>query len=162
MLALRYAGLLALTLWVGGLLILGMIAAPSIFEVLATRQVINDRLVAGAVFGEILRRFHLVSYACGVVLFGTLLARGIMGPRPLMFAARVGISFLMLLATACSGLLIAPRIARIQADVAMAPSSLPEHDSRRIEFGRLHAISTSIQLVPILGGLFLIFRELKD
>ena len=35
MLALRYAGVLALTLWVGGLLVLGAIAAPSIFDVLA-------------------------------------------------------------------------------------------------------------------------------
>ena len=39
MLALRYAGVLALTLWVGGLLVLGAIAAPSIFEVLAIRHV---------------------------------------------------------------------------------------------------------------------------
>jgi hypothetical protein len=30
MLALRYVGLLALTLWVGGLLVLGAIAAPSL------------------------------------------------------------------------------------------------------------------------------------
>jgi len=31
MLALRFVGVVALTLWVGGLLVLGGIAAPSIF-----------------------------------------------------------------------------------------------------------------------------------
>ena len=38
MLALRYAGLLALTVWVGGLLVLGVIVAPAIFDVLAARR----------------------------------------------------------------------------------------------------------------------------
>ena len=162
MLVLRYAGLLALVLWVGGLTVLGAAAAPSVFQVLAARHVANDRLLAGAIFGEVLRRFHLLSYACGFVLLGTLVVRGIMGPRPIMFAARVGVAFVMLTATAYSGLIIAPEIARMQSAASAAPSTLPEHDPRRVEFGRLHAMSTGIQLVPILGGLFLLFRELKD
>jgi hypothetical protein len=162
MFVLRYAGLLALALWVGGLAVLGGIAAPSIFEVLAARHIVNDRLVAGAIFGEILGRFHLLSYACAFVLLGTLLVRGVMGPRPIMFAARVGIAFLMLLATAYSGLIVAPAIARMQAGAPVALSTLPEDNPRRAEFGRLHAMSTGIQLVPLLGGLFLLFRELKD
>jgi uncharacterized membrane protein len=162
MLVLRYSGVLALTLWIGGLLVLGAIAAPSLFDVLAARHVANDRLVAGAVFGEILRRFHLLSYTCGLVLLGTLMARGVLGPRPIMFAARVGIAFLMLVAAAFSGLIIAPQIAQMQSAAASAPSSLPDGDPRRAAFGRLHATSTAIQLVPILGGLFLLFRELKD
>jgi len=162
MLVLRYAGLLALTVWVGGLLVLGAIAAPSVFDVLAARQIANDRLVAGAVFGEILRRFHVLSFACGAVLLGTLVMRGVMGPRPLMFAARVTVAFLMLAAAAYSGMIVAPRIAQLQATAVVAPSTLPEHDPRRVEFGRLHALSTGIQVVPVLGGLFLLFRELKD
>ena len=106
MLALRYAGVLALTLWVGGLLVLGAIAAPSIFDVLAIRHVADDRVLAGAIFGETLRRFHLLSYACGFVLLVTLLARGILGPRPIWFAARLGTACLMVAATAYSGLVV--------------------------------------------------------
>lgn len=162
MLALRYAGLLALVLWIGGLVVLGAIAAPSIFEIVAVHHIANDRLLAGAIFGEILRRFHLLSYACAVMLLGTLVVRGVMGPRPIMFAARVGVAFLMLVATAYSGLIIAPAIARVQAAASVAPSTLPENDPRRVEFGRLHSMSTGIQLVPLAGGLFLLFRELKD
>jgi len=163
MLALRYAGLLAITLWVGGLLALGAIGAPAIFDVLAARHVAGDRVIAGAIFGEILGRFHLLAYACGVVLLGTLLVRGIMGPRPIMFAVRLAVAFVMLLATAYSGLIVSAKIARTQAEIgAVPPSSLPEGDPRRVEFGRLHAMSTGLALVPILGGLFLLFRELKD
>jgi hypothetical protein len=162
MLALRYAGLLALTLWVGGLLVLGSIAAPSIFDVLALRHVAGDRVLAGAIFGETLRRFHLLSYVCGAVLFLTLVARGVLGPRPLWFGARVGTAFVMLAATAYSGLVISEQIARIQSEIGVAPSSLPPGDSQRIAFGRLHAMSTGLELVPVLGGLLLLFRELKD
>jgi hypothetical protein len=163
MLALRYAGLLAITLWVGGLLALGAIGAPAIFDVLAARHVAGDRVIAGAIFGEILGRFHLLAYACGVVLLGTLLVRGIMGPRPIMFAVRLAVAFVMLLATAYSGLIVSAKIARTQAEIgAVPPSSLPEGDPRRVEFGRLHAMSTGLAVVPILGGLFLLFRELKD
>jgi hypothetical protein len=162
MLALRYAGVLALTLWVGGLLVLGAIAAPSIFEVLAIRHVADDRVLAGAIFGETLRRFHLLSYLCGFVLLATLLARGILGPRPIWFAARLGTACLMVAATAYSGLVVSAQIARTQAQIGGAPSSLPETDPRRVAFGRLHATSTGLQMVPILGGLLLLFRELKD
>ena len=162
MLALRYVGLLALTLWVGGLLVLGAIAAPSIFDVLAVRHVADDRVLAGAIFGETLRRFHLVSYVCGSVVLLTLVIRGVLGPRPIWFAARLGTAFLMLAASAYSGLVVSGQIARIQSEIGVAPSSLPVTDTRRIAFGRLHALSTGLELVPVLGGLLLLFRELKD
>jgi hypothetical protein len=162
MLALRYAGLLALTLWVGGLVVLGAIAAPSIFDVLAARHVIDNRILAGAIFGEILQRFHLLSYACGAVVFLSLILRGVLGPRPIWFAARLGTAFLMVAATAYSGLVVSRQITSVQSEIGVAPSSLPATDIRRITFGRLHAMSTGLELVPVLGGLLLLFRELKD
>jgi hypothetical protein len=162
MLALRYVGLLALTLWVGGLLVLGAIAAPAIFDVLASRQVANHRVLAGAIFGETLRNFHLLSYVCGCVLLVSLILRGVLGPRPIWFAARLAIAFLMLVASAYSGVVVSAQIARVQSEIGGAPSSLPETDARRMAFGRLHAMSTGLELVPILGGLLLLFRELKD
>jgi len=162
MLALRYAGVLALTVWVGGLLVLGAIGAPAIFDVLAARHVLDDRVLGGAVFGEILRRFHLLSYGCGIVLLAALLARGVLGPRPRKFAIRLTTAFVMLAATAYSGLIVSGQIRRAQEAIGAAPSSLPESDPRRVAFGRLHATATGLQLVPILGGLILLFRELKD
>ncbi len=163
MLALRYVGLLALVLWVGGLLALGAIGAPSIFDVLAAHQADGGRLLAGAIFGETLRRFHLVSYGCGVVLLATMIVRAVLGPRPRRFAVRAVIAFAMLAASGYSGVFVSARIARVQADIGgVAPSSLPETDPRRVQFGRLHATSTGLELIPVLGGLMLLLWELKD
>lgn len=162
MLALRYAGLLALVLWVGGLLVLGAIGAPSIFDVLTLRHIDDGRVLAGAIFGETLRRFHLLSYACGAVLLVTMIARAVLGPRPRRFAIRAAIAFVMLAASAYSGVIVSARIAQAQAAMGVAPSSLPEGDPRRVQFGKLHATSTGLELIPVLGGLMLLFWELKD
>lgn len=162
MLLLRYIALLALVVWVGGLVALGAIAAPATFDVMAARQVADGRLVAGAVFGEILRRFFLVSCGAGLLLLASLTLRRILGPKPRHFGFRAGILLLMLAATLYAGVVVAGRIASLQASMNVAPSSLPAADPRRIAFGRLHLISTSLQLVPLLGGLALIFWELKE
>jgi Domain of unknown function (DUF4149) len=162
MLALRYAALLTLVVWVGGLLALGAIAAPSTFEVLAAKQIPDGRLLAGALFGEMLRRFHIVSYVAGALLLATLILRRVLGPRPRRFAWRAGLAALMLGASAYSGVAVSARIARLQQEIGAAPSSLPERDPRRVEFGRLHGLSTALELIPVLGGLVLIFWEMKE
>jgi hypothetical protein len=162
MLALRYAGLLALTVWVGGLLALGAIAAPSIFDVVAARHVAEGRALAGAIFGETLRRFHILSYVCGAIVVGTFAARAVLGPRPMHFAVRLGIVLAMLATSAYSGLVVSRSIARMQAEIGVSPSSLPDSDPRRGAFGRLHALSSALQLVPVLGGMLLLFWETKE
>jgi hypothetical protein len=162
MLVLRYAALLALVVWVGGLVALGGIAAPSIFDVLAERQLADGRMLSGALFGEMLARFTLVSYVCGGVLLLSLIVRRILGPRPHRFAWRAGIAAFMLGVAAYGSLSVASRIGQLQRDIGVAPSSLPAADPRRVEFGRLHGISTALQLVPLLGGLLLIFWEIKE
>jgi hypothetical protein len=78
------------------------------------------------------------------------------------FAIRLGIAVVMLAAAAYSGLVVSTAVARAQAEIGGSPSSLPQGDPRRAAFGRLHAQSTALQLVPILGGLCLIFWETKE
>lgn len=160
MLALRYAAVLALTVWVGGLIVLGSIAAPTLFDVLGSHR-IADR-VAGAVFGEMLRRAHTIGYICAAVLLVSLLARRILGPRPVHVGIRFIVAALMLSAMLYSGMIVSTRIHSLQQTIGMSPSDLPADDPRRIEFNRLHATSTALVMVPILGGLALLFFELKD
>ncbi len=163
MLALRYVAVVALVVWVGGLLALGAIAAPVAFDVLGSQAVAGGgRLLAGAVFGEMLRRFMLVSYAAGILLLGTLVVRAILGPRPRRFAWRAAAATIMLATAAYAGVIVDGRIRSLQRAIGVAPSSLAETDPRRIEFGRLHGLSTSLELVPLVGGLALIFWELKE
>jgi len=162
MLGLRYLALLTLVVWIGGLAVLGAIAAPVAFDVTSARHLPDARLVAGALFGEMLRRFAFVSYGAGVVLLLTLFIRRILGPRPHRWGIRTAIASIMLLASAYAGIVVASRIDTIQREIGVAPSSLPDGDPRRVEFGRLHGVSTVLQLVPILGGLALIFWEIKE
>jgi uncharacterized membrane protein len=162
MFLLRYAAVLAVVVWVGGLVALGGVAAPSAFEVMAAREVPDGRMLAGALFGEMLRRFTLISYAAGGVVILTLIVRRILGPRPHRFAWRAGLAAVMLASTAYGSMVVATRIQRLQRDLAVSPSSLPADDARRIEFGRLHGLSTALQLVPLLGGLALLFWEIKE
>ena len=121
-----------------------------------------SRVVAGAVFGEMLRRFHLLSYVCGAALLGALFARAVLGPRPRWFGIRVALTIAMLAASAYSGMIVSGRIERARAEIGVAPSSLPETDPRRLAFGRLHATSSGLQLIPVLGGLVLLFLEMKE
>jgi hypothetical protein len=162
MLALRYAALLAIGLWVGGLVALGGFAAPAAFDVVAARGVENGRLLAGAIFGEALQRFHYLAYACGVLLTGSLVARAILGPRPRRFAVRLGIAALMLGAALYAGRVVTPRIEALQDGARVAASSLPASDPLRIEFGQLHGLSAGLQILPIAGGLLLLGWELRD
>ena len=65
-------------------------------------------------------------------------------------------------AAAYSGIAVSGRIGQLQREIGVAPSSLPEGDARRAEFGRLHGLSTALQLVPVLGGLMLMYWEIKE
>ena len=164
MLALRFAAVVAIAVWIGGLLALGAIAAPAIFDVVASRGIPDARIVSGAVFGEVLRRFHLVAYACGGAVLLTLVARAVLGPRPRRFALRCAIAAVMATAALYAGLIVQARVTALQREIGVnvAPSSLPADDPRRVEFGRLHGRSAMVQFVPIAGGLLLLLWELGD
>ena len=162
MFALRYAALAAIALWVGGVVILGGVAAPATFDILAARGVAEHRVLGGAIFGEVLRRFHLVAYGCAGVLFLSLMIRAVLGPRPAYFGLRFAIFGLMLVSTLYSGIVLAGRIDDARRAAGGAPSALAENDPRRIEFGRLHRISTILLLIPVAGGMALLFWEARD
>jgi hypothetical protein len=160
--ALRYAGLLALVVWLGGLVVLAAVAAPAIFDVIAARRIPDGRVLAGAIFGTALWRFHLVAYGAAILLLLTMIVRALLGPRPRRFAVRTCIILAMLAVSVYSGIFVMGRITRLQAAIGRAPSDLSVDDPRRIEFGRLHATSTGLQLIPLIGGLALLYWELGD
>ncbi len=160
MLALRFSALLALVFWIGGLLALGAIAAPATFDVLGARSE-DGRALAGAVFGETLRRFQTGAYLCGAVLIATLAARAVLGPRPRRVGLRMGITAAMVASAAWTGLVMIPQIEEAQRTRLASPAA-PGDDPRRAQFARLHGLATSLQLVPVLGGLALLLFELKD
>ena len=78
------------------------------------------------------------------------------------FGARLAIVGLMLTASLVSGLVVDPSHRQTCAGDRTAVSSLPADDPRRAAFGRLHAISTSLMGVAMLGGLLLCYWETRE
>jgi hypothetical protein len=82
--ALRYVYVLALSIWFGGIIIIG-------------------GGVATPVSDEVLHRFFLVSYVAGGLLLVSLFAMALLGPRPSGFAARFLVAVLMVALTIYAG-----------------------------------------------------------
>jgi uncharacterized membrane protein len=160
--ALRYVYVLALIVWLGGMLVLGAVVAPATFEVLQAADPQSGRILAGELFGTLIARFHYVAYATGGVLLVSLAAMALLGPRPRGFAVRAGIIGAMLLVAAYSGFVVLSEIDAIQLDVGGLPSLLPADDTRRIRFDMLHELSTRLMFVNIAGALVLLYWEARD
>jgi hypothetical protein len=75
MLAVRYVTLAALVVWLGGLVTLALVLAPS---------------------AENLERFRMVGYVCGGIVFVCLFVLKFVGPPPHDFFPRIGLVALML------------------------------------------------------------------
>ena len=117
MVLLRYLYVVALVLWVGGLVSAGALVAPSVFGVLQAWNATEGRVLAGQVFGEVLLRLTWLSYVMGAIMFMTLTLHRLLGARPLKYGIRVGIMALMLLMMMAMGFYIIPQVNAIQAQV---------------------------------------------
>ena len=159
---LRYLYVVALVVWVGGLVVAGALVAPSVFGVLQAWNESQGRVLAGQVFGEVLLRLTWLSYAMGVVMFVTLTLHRLLGARPLKYGVRVGIMGVMLVMMLALGFYIIPQVNAIQAQVPGPVSALPDTDARRMEFNRLHGLSNILFSITAIGGLALCWWEARE
>jgi hypothetical protein len=158
----RFASLLILVVWIGGLATLGFVGAPAIFDLLEARDPAAGRTLAAAVFGAILARFHRLSWILGGLLLGVLGLRAVLGPRPRRFGLRMWTTGAMLAMSLGAGLWIAPRIEALRASTTGPIANLPDGDAAKIEFGRLHGASTVLMIATLLAGAGLIWIEMED
>ena len=172
--------MLALAVWLGGMIVLGAVVAPAIFSTLGALDPVSGRIFAGEAFGAVLRRFHYVAYGSGGVLLVTLSAMALLGPRPRSFAIRTALAGVMLGVALYSGVLVLGEIDTIQREIAATspargndeeasvaathrlPSSLPAGDPRRVRFDQLHVLSTRLMMFNIVAGLVLLVWEARD
>ena len=160
--SLRYAYILALATWLGGMTIAGLVVAPVTFGVLEAWNPSTGRVLAGDVFGAVLSRMNRVAYIAGGVMFLVLTMQRVLGPRPRAYGIRVALIVIMLALTVYTAMVTAPRIDELQSLVAGPMSELPAEDGRRQEFDRLHSLSTSLAMATIVGGLALLGWETRD
>jgi uncharacterized membrane protein len=160
--ALRYVYVLALAVWLGGMILLGALVAPLTFQVLQAGDPDAGRRLAGELFGAILNRFHFVAYGAGGLLLVTLITMAILGPRPRGFAVRAGLISVMLLVALYSGLVVLREVDSIQLAAGVLPSTLPAGDARRVRFDALHQLSTRLMVFNIAGTLVLLGWEARE
>lgn len=156
---LRYAALVALAVWIGGLVTLGAIVAPAGFAVVDAEEIESGRMLVGLLFGASLRRFHLVVYVTGAVVLVSLVGRRLIGPRPVHFGVRVAVLCAMLATTGYSALVLTDQVERIQREVGVPSLTLPEGHPVRTRFGWLHRASVALLVLNVAGGLALLGWE---
>ena len=162
MLALRYGYVLALVVWLGGMVLLGAIVAPATFQVLQASSPEHGRALAGELFGTLLARFHYVAYAAGTILLLTLAAMAVLGPRPAHFAVRCAIVGVVLLVALYSGLIVLQEVDALQAQIGALPSTLPVGDPRRVRFDALHQLATRLMMFNMAAALVLLYWEARE
>jgi hypothetical protein len=129
----RLAGAAALlAAWLGAALLVAAVVAPSAFAVLPSRA------LAGALVGRVLP----VMFVAGVVVAA---AAAILGhvPAARFGGARLACAAIAAVACAVAQFGIAPRIARLRAEIGPSLDALPVGDARRVAFGKLHAFSVA-------------------
>jgi uncharacterized membrane protein len=142
---LKFLMLLALIVWIGGIIFFAMVEAPALFAVLPSRE------MAGNVVSRSLAALHWMGIVSGVVfLLCSLLYNRLRHAQPKPLAAGHILVLLMLLLTAISQFAITPRMRALRAEMKVI-DNLPWNDPRRLEFDRLHSWSTRLE-----GGVLLL------
>jgi uncharacterized membrane protein len=140
---LRLLMLLALIIWVGGIIFFAFVLAPTLFGVLPTTK------LAGDVVNATLGKLHWMGLVSGVVfLVCSLLYNWQKHVQLRPFALSHIFIVLMLVFTVVSQFGITPRM----RDLRSSPS-LMESSSGRDEFDRLHAWSTRLEGGVLFLGL---------
>ena len=146
----------ALSLWLGGLVAIGALVAPTAFHVTHTAPAFAGNLplqnaVAGGVVGGSLHLFTILCYACGVLL---LLANALLlrdAPRRWALAGMI-VSGLLLCTALYLGFSLTPAM-----DAAQAHGDLATFD----RFHHLYEQASSIVQMPLLL-LLALFGALRD
>ncbi len=127
----------SLALWVGGSLLV-VLAAPVVFRQIASRD------TAGAVFGEVLRRFEAVKHVLSLLLVVSVFVR-LEQQRELAGSGVVeAIAIFVAVATnVYLAMVLRPRLNYFRMKVGSFDAALPD-DPWRLRFDRLHRRSTRV------------------
>jgi uncharacterized membrane protein len=144
---LRFLIVLALIVWIGGIVFFAFVEAPALFAILPTTR------MAGDVVSVSLTKLHWMGLISGLVFLAcSLLYNRLRHTRTKPLAASHIFIVLMLVLTAVSQFRITPRMRDLRAELRAA-DNLAWNDSRRREFDCLHAWSTRLESGVLLIGM---------
>lgn len=136
-------------LWVGSLLTVAYLVAPTIFASL------QDRQVAGMIAGAI---FRVEAYVSVVACVGLLVLANLLVNRKLdQYRMIRWILLAMLVCSALASFALIPYMDALREEAFLQGMSVMASPSATL-FGRLHGISSGLFLIQSLLGLYLIWR----
>jgi len=148
---LRFLMLLSLIVWIGGIIFLSFVEAPTAFSVVPTRH------MAGTVVGHSLSILHWMGLFSGVVYLGSsMLLSSLTTDSAQPFAVRHVLVLAMLLLTVVSQFGISPKMSGLRAsfgDIDSVPADSPE----RVRFDALHRWSVRLEVAVLALGLATVF-----
>ena len=149
----RYLMLLALVVWVGGLIFFAFVLAPTVFH----PGILPSRQLAGNVVNRSLGILHWMAIGCGIIFAVTSMvdARVVNGTAD-PFAARNLVVYAMLTLTLVGMFGIASRMGVLRQQMGLI-DELRQDDARRVEFNRLHVWSTRVEGSVLVLGLALLY-----
>jgi hypothetical protein len=146
---LRFIYLLSIALWIGGMAFFSFMAAPSIFHVLAREE-------AGRVVADIFPKYYWQGIICGVIALLTSVVLGVRERWNMLLIVRTIMIVAMLIGVLYSVAILQPKIQTVKAQVTSFESLAPT-DPLRLEFGRLHGRSFSVNAAVLLLGVVVVF-----
>lgn len=133
----RFLMLLSLVVWIGGIVFFAFVVAPALFSILPTRE------LAGMVVTRSLRALHWIGMFGAIVFLLASTLDALNTPGVVHGISRNVLVTVMLLLTAVSQFGVTRRMESLRRDMGQI-DLVSAADSRRIEFNRLHGVSTGL------------------
>ena len=149
--------LLSLVVWLGGLIFLALVLAPTAFS----PGLLPTRHMAGSIVGRSLDLLHYMAIVSGIVfLVASMLYNRLSAGNARPLAARHLLIVLMLLLTVISQFAISPRMHALRAEVGVI-DNVPLDNPLRREFDRLHVWSEKFEEAVLLLGLIALYTTAR-
>lgn len=153
---LRFLMLLSLTVWIGGIVFLSFVEAPTVFSSLPSRH------MAGTIVGHSLGILHWMGLFSGVIFLGSsLLLSSLSTGTAQPLAPRHILVLAMLLLTAVSQFGISPKMATLRAQFGDI-DTVPATDPARMQFNSLHLWSVRLEVAVLIMGLGVVFLTARQ
>lgn len=150
---LRAIEFLGLSLWLGSDVFLSFVVAPGAFRILGSRD------QAGAMVGYSLNAMHIGGIACGLIV---LLARLLRTKSFASLATPAALCLVLMIAlTAISQFTVSARMAALRLQMGSIQATAAD-SPLLAQFGRLHAISVSLESGVLLAGITAIYLMVTE
>jgi uncharacterized membrane protein len=144
---LQWFYILALALWVGGMVFFSFLTTPVIFSTL-------PKEMAGQVLAALFPRYYQLGYLCGGILLAmTLIEALLVRHLPLIRLLFIG---LMVGMTLYAGMALRPQIHDLKVEIRTVEEASPRGGELKKQFSRAHRLSVILNMIVLACGLFLV------